>query len=726
MVFRFLQALVLLIPLYSMAQFTYTIDQSIPVEENGRLLKMPWAGGVNSAQLNTMDLNDDGKDDLVVMDKSANKILTYLNEDSQYQYHPEFENLFPSEVTQWLLLRDFNCDGRKDIFTSDPFGIAVFVNTTAPGANLTWRRFNGTLPLLTEGFSSNINLKVNDTDIPAIDDIDGDGDLDIINTEFAGFNSSIEWHQNMSMERTGTCDSLQLKRVTQTWGEFEECGCGDFAFGQTCVEKEGGRTKHSGGKALMTIDLDNDGDKDLLFSEEACPTLFLLRNNGTAQDALMNSASTFPAANPINFLIYPATFHEDVDFDGVADIIASPNVNARTNLNNSFQQSVWFYKNIGSTQNPSFVLQQNNFLQDEMIEVGDYAYPAFVDYDGDGDSDMFIGNYGNNQFIGVISQYENIGTPGNPSFRLVTSDFANYSQFLQFNVKPQFIDINSDGNMDLTIVSTDPSSFATNLLYVPGKSSSILDLSNQPLLSTQFALGIRENVLAVDVDLDGKVDLLKGTASGALEYYKNVGAPGTFNYILEDDSFMGLGPSVSRVNLSASVFDMDADGRQDLIIGDQLGRLSIYGDFRGTQSAPAPVTSIIYDSFRQTYTGKNMGGRIKPTAVNLFNSDKPAIVVGTVMGGLYVLKNDGGQQLLEEPTITLYPNPLPSGEALFIQSDMNILMQIFTVMGQKMGESVFVTANQAFPFPISGLASGIYIARFTFAGKSYGRRFVIY
>ena len=121
-----------------------------------------------------------------------------------------------------------------------------------------------------------------------------------------------------------------------------------------------------------------------------------------------------------------------------------------------------------------------------------------------------------------------------------------------------------------------------------------------------------------------------------------------------------------------------------------------------------------------------MGGRIKPTAVNLFNSDKPAIVVGTVMGGLYVLRNDGGQQLPDEPNITLYPNPLPTGQTLFIQSDRNTLMQIFTVMGQKMGESVFVTANQAFPLPISGLASGVYIARFTFAGKSYGRRFVIY
>jgi len=96
------------------------------------------------------------------------------------------------------------------------------------------------------------------------------------------------------------------------------------------------------------------------------------------------------------------------------------------------------------------------------------------------------------------------------------------------------------------------------------------------------------------------------------------------------------------------------------------------------------------------------------------------------MGGLYLLRNDGGQQLPDEPNITLYPNPLPTGQTLFIQSDRNTLMQIFTVMGQKMGESVFVTANQAFPLPISGLASGVYIARFTFAGKSYGRRFVIY
>lgn len=40
----------LLLPLLLLAQFTYTFDQSIPVEVNGALLKNPWAGGLNSSR----------------------------------------------------------------------------------------------------------------------------------------------------------------------------------------------------------------------------------------------------------------------------------------------------------------------------------------------------------------------------------------------------------------------------------------------------------------------------------------------------------------------------------------------------------------------------------------------------------------------------------------------------------------------------------------------------
>ncbi len=273
---------------------------------------------------------------------------------------PSTKNCFLPSVSQWILLRDFNCDGKKDIFTSDPFGIIVFVNTTKPGEKLSWRPFNPGFPLLTKGFTSNINLKVNESDIPAIDDIDGDGDLDILNVRFVGI-GSVEWHKNLSKERTGTCDSLQLERVTQNFGEFEECNCGVFAFGETCAELNGGRTQHAGGKALLALDLDNDGDKEILFSEEDCALVFMLENKGTQENALMNTAVRYPITNPIAFLNFPATFLEDVDMDGVKDLIASPNLYTRNFLNVNFKNSMWFYKNTGTDQLAAVYFSENRF-----------------------------------------------------------------------------------------------------------------------------------------------------------------------------------------------------------------------------------------------------------------------------------------------------------------------------------------------------------------------------
>ncbi|HMQ00085.1 MAG TPA: VCBS repeat-containing protein, partial [Cyclobacteriaceae bacterium] len=116
------------LPAYSYAQFAYTLEQNIHVEESaGQLLNFPWAGGLNSPQFNTMDLNADGKEDLVVYDRAGNRLFTFLQENGKYVYAPEYERQFPEGIRHWLLLSDFNGDGKKDIFTSDPFGLKVYV-----------------------------------------------------------------------------------------------------------------------------------------------------------------------------------------------------------------------------------------------------------------------------------------------------------------------------------------------------------------------------------------------------------------------------------------------------------------------------------------------------------------------------------------------------------------------------------------------------------------------
>lgn len=67
---------------------------------------------------------------------------------------------------------------------------------------------------------SMVNLYVSSIDIPAIEDVDGDGDLDIITFSILG--SQVEYHKNLSMERYGDCDSLDYELRNKCWGFFTE------------------------------------------------------------------------------------------------------------------------------------------------------------------------------------------------------------------------------------------------------------------------------------------------------------------------------------------------------------------------------------------------------------------------------------------------------------------------------------------------------------------------
>ena len=725
-------------PLAALAQFTYMLDQSIPVEAGGKPLGMAWAGGLNSAQINTIDLNGDGNPDLAVYDRTASKIMTFLNEDNQYRYHPEYENLFPQAISRWMLLRDFNCDGKKDLFTANNNGISVYENITGPGAPLAWAQKQFFVPaspqappgtpgiftdiLLTQGFSKT-NIFPGTNDIPSIADMDGDGDLDIVNIRFVNPGSA-EYHKNMGMENFGTCDSLDFVRLSTRWGDWEECNCADFAFGESCTSS-GGRTDHTGGKAIATLDADNDGDQDLLFGEEDCPLLFLLPNEGTTENADMNTALPFPQATPVNMPLFAAPFLEDVDFDGTTDLIASPTLFSRSFISNEMNRSVWLYKNTGSTQAPNFTFVKNNFLQDEMIEVGDNAFPAFTDFDGDGDEDLFIGNTGDSQFISRIALFENTGTASQPAFSLVDNDFAGLSQLGVFNIKPQFIDLTGDGNIDLAFLATDRVSITASLLYIPGNKPNALDFANQQVQTIEFFLANNENIFLTDIDQDGAVDILAGKSTGALEFWRNSGFSGSFDYVLEDAAFLGLGSSITRTNLNAFVADLNADGSQDLMLGDQKGTITIFSDFREAGISPQPVTDVIFDSFTETYTSKNLGGRIKPVAVNLFNSNRPAVVAGTVMGGLIMLKNDDSEPLPEEPVVIVFPNPVSRGDVLSVRSDRNAVVEIFSILGQQLTAPAFISANQPAPINIARLLAGIYIVRFSVVGKIFTRKFVV-
>jgi hypothetical protein len=716
----------------ALAQFTYVLNQQVPVIMGQDTLSMPWAGGLNAAQFNTMDLDFDGKEDLVLFDRMANRVVTFLNVGNQYIHAPQYEPFFPEATSGFMMLRDFDCDGRKDLFTKDVQGIKVFRNISEPDQPLAWEQltfytgFTGSRSpvLLTKGFSGKINLQLQPDDLPAIVDADGDGDLDIMNVKFGG-SRTIEYHQNFSMERYGTCDSLDFERITQYWGGVEECDCGVFAFGEPC--STGGRQKHAGGKSLLVLDVDNDGDMDVLFSEATCTRVFQLINEGTHENPVVNSASDFPATTPVNILAFPSVYYEDVDFDGKKDLLASPNIFAREFLQTNLQQSTWFYKNTGTHELPQFSFQQRDFLQGQMIDVGDNAVPAFFDADADGDLDMFIGTFVNGNRASIY-YYENIGTRTEPVFKFFTDDVIGLSFNNFTNIKPQFADVNGDAKTDLVFTASNQFGFGTNLYYVANTSSAGLNFAGQQVQSLNFPIPWNaENVLLTDINNDLLPDLLIGKLNGSVEYWQNTGTPTSPNFTLVENEYLGLGPSILRQNLSLASADLNGDGKAELVLGDQLGRITIIHDFKNQTDASSGTTDILFNPLSETYIDQNLGGRVWPAIANLFNTNRPAIVVGNSLGGLHILQPDESQALPESPQIRIYPNPVvrENTHTINISVDRPAFVYLVGITGQQLGSPILMQGQQLYPFRVEGLPAGIYILHFYINGRSFARRIVI-
>ncbi|HTH57237.1 MAG TPA: T9SS type A sorting domain-containing protein [Cyclobacteriaceae bacterium] len=694
------------------AQLNYHFDQTIPVKVDGKNINLPWAGGLNSAQVNTIDLNRDGKEDLAIFDRTANKLFTYLSTGNGYTYNPEFEAFFPSVIDQWVLLRDFNCDGQKDLFTSNPAGISVFVNVTGNSNTPRWRPFNQGNPLLTIGFSGSINLQVNGTDIPAIDDVDEDGDLDIIVARFVGI-GTMEFHKNLSIENVGRCDSMQLQRVTNEWGNFIECNCGKYVFGGTDCSQFGGRTLHDAGKSLLTLDLNNDGLRDLIFSEQNCSALYLIENGGTKDSADMKSFDLFPQGHPTT-LLFPAAFYEDADFDGVKDLVVSTNISARVPSAIDLSNSVSLYKNTGTTVAPQFNLQKTNWLQDQMVDVGSYASPAFGDYDNDGDMDLFVSYWAGVDTTSSIFLYENTGSFSSASFELIDKDYLGISQLGLFNINIQFADINVDGKKDLVFTATDKKLFNSHLFFFANKSNQKFDFAGQPLVEINFSFNQFESILITDVNSDGLPDILIGKTDGSLQYWNNGGSGSSPHFGLFNSSYLGLGSNIIRYCPAPAIADINGDGKQDLLIGNK-GTVVMYSNYR---SGPKQAdTLLFYNPIKDSYGRASLGNLLALATADLYGDGNHLIAAGMITGGIRMLKSDSLNTNSMENAVVVWPNPLQQGQGVSIRVSRNSEVQFFNVLGQKISDPVSILSGERTLLPQS-LSSGFYFARVSWAGGS--------
>ena len=312
-------------------------------------------------------------------------------------------------------------------------------------------------------------------------DMDNDGDLDVVSA--CHYNEKIVWHENLD-------------------------GQGDFSFLKNIS------TDANGVVSLFGIDIDNDGDNDIVSAEINSGILAWYENvNGLANSIQKHIIDT-------NISILRDVYVADIDEDGDNDVVAI-----------SYNEIIWYENTNGFGFFESGILVSNN------ISYGNAVYVS--DLDGDGDLDI-LSTSGND---GKVAWYQNLDGQGNYGtqqiIRLYNSTASDVSA----------ADIDGDGDMDVISNSS-----IGDILMWHENIDGLGNFTFHHYISTTSD-GAKA-IFVDDIDNDGDIDII--SAEQTVVYYENDNGNGNFvqSQILSDN--IGQPSSVY-------VADIDNDGRKDIL-----------------------------------------------------------------------------------------------------------------------------------------------------------------
>lgn len=721
----------------------YVISNDISVTVDGTALKAAWAGGLNAPQFSNVDLDNDGTLDLLVFDRVGPRLLTFLNEgtagETDFHFAPAYADMFPQGLVDWVLMRDFDADGKMDIWTAVPqvSNVKVYRNISSlTGGTLSFALHEDTIY---SNYPPILPMYMGRSDIPAIDDIDGDGDLDVLTFHIGG--QEIEWHRNLSVENTGGLLGMEFSVQSRCFGHFEEdaftctallnrvpCGAG-----QRDMEAVQGTTRTGlhAGSSTLSLDLNADGLKDLLIGDVGCPTVYSLVNGGTAQIAHFSSSDPhYPASDSaVTVTIFPAPYYLDMDNDGLKDLVVAPNSTSQI----EDERGVMFHKNTGQNNQPNFVFQRYGLVQEEMIDMGTGSNPTFLDYNDDGLMDILLGGNGRfdslNGYIPRLQLFGNVGTAQAPAFELVDSDYLNLRSSPVFSgitwIKPTAGDLDHDGDDDLILGASDGTLYYFLNVGPPNAAAVYV------LTQTNYAgidVGLNSAPQLVDLDQDNDLDLLIGNHRGYVQYWDNAGSPTVPNYVLVDDTLGQVkrndntGLTVSNGFSQPFALDYDGDSDVDLLVGGITGDVAVYENISLQPGSTFAQSGTLF--------GRDFGQNASPAATVL-DSSRLTYVVGEMRGGLTLMRDAGplrsdDPQTIAKAEVWTWPQPATNlihyrwqaGEGKRLDQ-----VAVYNMLGHLVHSAqVRSTSGQ---LDLEGLPAGMYRMVFTGKGLQASRPLVI-
>jgi hypothetical protein len=736
---NFLTLFIILSFKISFGQFSFNFSDSIEVTKNGVPLSLAWSGGLNYSQFSEIDYDYDGYMDLLVFDRSNDQIRLFenrlVNGNRMYVFNPNGHTLFPTDLRYRLAAIDYNQDGKNDLFAYGIGGVKVYKNTGNSTTGLQWTVAKNLL--YSDNWGTMLNLYVSSADIPAIDDVDLDGDIDILTYHISG--EYLQYHKNLSQETYGHSDSLMFELKNECWGGFrEDVNSNSVFLNDQTAPCQGGNVpnpqlkpneteKAHAGSTVLAIDMDGNGVKDLLLGDVAYPSINFLTNGGTTvnSNSLMISANpNFPAnSTPVSMQLFPAAFWVDVDFDSKKDLLVAPNAK---NVSEN-ETSILKYKNTMSNTNPNFVFETKAFLQEDMIEHGTGSIPVLTDLDNDGLVDLFVANYFSYKPTlakeSRIAYYKNTGTINNPVFTFIDNDFLNLSQSgLGLRMVPSFGDLNNDGKKDIILGLENGT-----LCYLQNTTSGSIPTFSTPITNYQDHIGQTINVgqfatpQLFDLNLDGKLDLIIGKKTGEILYYQNKGTLTTPSFELINSNLgnVDVSSSISPDGFAVPHFFRNLDTTY-LMVGSMEGGIYFYDSIDENLASGTGFRTISSNFLNQD---KNIGGYSACAVGDLDNDSNLDLFIGQDLGGLFYLEHDSLSNLgLMNPFFTLpeihvYPNP--AYDKITITSDIdlnNFEIRVYSSTGKLVDKKI--GKMKTIDFSITDYTHGMYFIQIPEFGYS--------
>ncbi|MEZ4721468.1 MAG: FG-GAP-like repeat-containing protein [Flavobacteriales bacterium] len=722
-------------PVFAQFNVGFTLSNDIPVIKGSDTISMAWAGGMNNPQFSPLNFLPSAGDELFSFDRDGALFKGFqynaLNKEMiwvPYMDSIPFGNHFPkltSGKSSFCLLRDYNGDGKPDIFSGTELeGIAAYENVGAafPEFELRIPRLRVKVPGGYRTLSSAGNK------LPEIRDLDEDGDLDFLIFSPGNMTGVPNFHtvvvfENMGMDDYGTPDSFLFIVGNGCWGKV---GAPAAPFDPTNWQEydcDGGN-----GNVVRDItsthamhDINGDGKLDLLITSDHHNSIFSMNNIGTNEFGEIDLATmdtNFPVNDiEVSLANEPYPYFLDIDNDGDDDMLIGANHYSKySNLEYDTSGTILtdlLYRNNGSDSEPKFELEGQGYISRNMIDVGIRSFPAFGDLTGDGLPDMVVGNSGYSVFNPDLSPaflqyYKNLGSKEAPVYKLVNTNFAEVNLLNLYIAHPTLGDLDDDGDLDMVVgdgqgyIHIYENTGSATALYFELKASKYKNIHLQGEAHPQL----------FDMNSDGMLDLIIGDGSGKIHYFENDGSDTEFDFDQNPTitKMGGLDLFKTRGGMTCPYFtrNLDSTNLLYLFVGTEDGIINGYGpitDFGGDYTL---VDSIVVEAHQTSITG-----------LNLFGDKRDELCVGQRSGGLYLLNRTNNitigmsHVVSKRSEIRLQPNPTHDQTLVKMQasSKAGAQMRVTDIQGNVISEKHINPTNGYYNenIDLRGFPRGVYL-----------------